>query len=145
MMQSKKIIDNFKMLYNTLDRDTLSFKLLNDVYDDDIRFSDCFHNISGIDSLFEYFDGLYENVSFIRFDFSDQWLNEDSGMLTWVMSYQHPKLNGGEIIYVEGASQLNFKDGKVIQHRDYFDGGALLYEHIPILKRIIIFLKNRMA
>lgn len=145
MMKSEKIIDNFKQMYNTLDRDTLNFQLLSDVYADDIKFTDCFHNINGIDSLFEYFDGLYENVTFIRFDFFDQWLNEESGMLTWVMSYQHPKLNSGEVIQVEGASQLNFKNGKVVKHRDYFDGGALLYEHIPILRRIIIFLKNRMA
>lgn len=145
MMQNEIIIDNFKKLYNTLDRDTLNFQLLNDVYDDNIEFKDCFHNINGINSLFNYFDGLYENVSFIRFDFSDHWLSEDSGVLTWVMSYQHPKLNGGALIQVEGISQLNFKDGKIVRHRDYFDGGALLYEHIPILKRIIIFLKNRMS
>ena len=66
-------------------------------------------------------------------------------MLTWTMSYQHPKLNNGELIAVKGASQLDFKQGKVVSHRDYFDGGALLYEHIPLLKRVIHFLKNRMA
>ena len=145
MMQSEQILKDFKQLYNRLDRDTLSFELLNSVYADNIKFEDCFHNIQGINSLFEYFDNLYENVKYIHFDFENHWINGDSGMLTWTMSYQHPKLNGGELIFVKGASHLNFEQGKVASHRDYFDGGALLYEHIPILKRIIFFLKNRLA
>lgn len=66
-------------------------------------------------------------------------------MLTWTMSYQHPKLNGGKTIAVKGASQLNFDEKRIVRHRDYFDGGALLYEHIPLLKRVIFFLKNRLA
>jgi hypothetical protein len=144
MMQSEKVVENFQQLYNRIDRDTLTFELLNEVYDDSIKFEDCFHNINGIHSLFEYFEGLYENVNFIRFDFEDQWLKESSAMLTWTMSYQHPNLNNGELIAVKGASKLDFKQGKVVHHRDYFDGGALLYEHIPLLKRVIHFLKNRM-
>lgn len=142
---STKIVENFQQLYKTLNRDTLSFELLNSVYADDIIFEDCFHTIEGIKSLFEYFDNLYENVSYINFDFEGHWLNDDSAMLTWTMSYQHPKLNSGETIDVKGASRLSFDHGKVVRHRDYFDGGALLYEHIPLLKRIIFFLKNRMA
>jgi hypothetical protein len=145
MMRSEQIIENFKQLYNKLNRDTATLELLERVYAENIQFEDCFHNIKGIKSLFEYFDNLYENVEFIGFDFKNQWLNENSAMLTWTMSYKHPKLNGGQLIAVEGASQLDFNHGKVIRHRDYFDGGALLYENIPILKRVIFFLKNRLA
>lgn len=145
MMLNKIIIDNFKNLYQILNRETLSFDELNRVYDNDIIFEDCFHNIKGISDLYNYFDNLYENVSCIGFDFEDEWINDDSAMLTWVMSYQHPKLNSGKLIQVKGASRLMFKDGKINAHRDYFDGGALLYEHIPILKRVIHFLKNRLA
>jgi hypothetical protein len=145
MMQGEKIIEDFKQLYNTLNRDTVAIELLKNVYADDIQFEDCFHNIKGIEALFEYFDNLYENVDFIGFDFENEWLKEDSGMLTWTMSYQHPKLNSGNLIAVKGASRLEFKQGKIISHRDYFDGGALLYEHIPLLKRVIFFLKNRLA
>ena len=145
MMQSKTTVKGFQQLYNTLNRDTLTFELLNSVYDDAIIFEDCFHNIKGIESLFEYFDNLYENVKYIHFDFENQWFDDNSAMLTWTMSYQHPKLNSGQVIAVKGASQLNFDKDKIVYHRDYFDGGALLYEHIPLLKRIIFFLKNRLA
>jgi hypothetical protein len=145
MMQAEEIIESFKQLYNTLNRDTVAIELLQQVYADDIQFEDCFHNIKGIGSLLEYFDNLYENVDFIDFYFENEWLKDDSCMLTWTMSYQHPKLNSGKLIAVQGASRLEFKQGKVISHRDYFDGGALLYEHIPLLNRVIFFLKNRLA
>ncbi len=145
MTPNKQIVENFKQLYKTLNRETLTFERLSQVYRDDIIFEDCFHHIDGIGSLFEYFDNLYENVRYIHFDFENHWIADESAMLTWTMSYQHPKLNNGATIAVKGASQLNFDQGKVVRHRDYFDGGALLYEHIPILKRIIVFLKNRLA
>ena len=145
MMQSNISVDNFKELYNTLNRDTLSLEKLTAVYHNDIAFEDCFHNIQGVALMHDYFDNLYENVSSISFDFEDQWADEYGAMLTWTMSYRHPRLNNGKTISVKGASRLTFKDGKIIGHRDYFDGGALLYEHIPLLKRVIHFLKNRLA
>lgn len=138
-------LEPFKKLYNTLNKDTLSLRVLGEVYADNIHFEDCFHNINGLEAMFEYFDNLYENVSFIHFDFEHEWINEERAMLTWTMSYKHPRLNAGKVISVQGASQLDFEQNKIIRHRDYFDGGALLYEHIPILKQVIHLLKKRTA
>jgi len=61
------------------------------------------------------------------------------------MTYQHPSLNKGQPIKVEGASKLVVQDDRIISHRDYFDAGNLLYEHIPVLKNVIRFLKRRMS
>ena len=88
MTPSKQVVENFKQLYKTLNRETLTFERLSQVYSDDIIFEDCFHHIDGIGSLFEYFDNLYENVRYIYFDFENHWISEESAMLTWTMSYQ---------------------------------------------------------
>ena len=66
------------------------------------------------------------------------------GYLRWVMSYRHPRLAGGKVIRVSGCSHLLWRD-KVYRHRDYFDAGALLYEHLPVLGRVIAWLKRRMG
>lgn len=142
---SEEIVDNFITLYQRLNKQTLNIEILSNVYHNDIVFEDCLHHIEGILVLFNYFENLYENVSFIEFDFENQWIKQDSAMLTWTMSYQHPKLNQGEVIKVKGATHLQFAEGKIIRHRDYFDAGALLYEHLPLLKRVIKYLKNRLA
>lgn len=138
-------IKDFKNLYHSMNRENLDLNRISSVYADHIHFEDCFHSIEGLHNLFDYFENLYSNVSFIEFTFIHQWADESSAMITWDMLYQHPKLNQGEKILVKGASELTFEQGKIIKHRDYFDAGSLLYEHIPLLKRIILFLKNRMA
>lgn len=135
----------FQQLYQSMNRETFSKDRIANVYDADIVFEDCFHHIQGLEALCEYFENLYENVNYIEFTFHKTWLDSDGAMLTWTMSYQHPKLNQGKTIHVSGASQLTFKEHKIIAHKDYFDGGSLLYEHIPVLKKIIQFLKKRLA
>jgi len=145
MTNINRHIEGFKSLYHSMNRENLDFKNINSVYADDLHFEDCFHSIEGINNLFDYFENLYSNVSFIEFTFIHQWADESSAMITWDMIYQHPKLNQGKKISVKGASELTFLEGKIIKHRDYFDAGSLLYEHIPLLNRIILFLKNRMA
>ena len=68
---------------------------------------------------------------------------ENEAAIYWNMSYQHPRLNGGKIVNVQGSSHLKGCDDKVIFHRDYIDLGAMLYEQVPLLGRIIRFLKRR--
>lgn len=145
MIDINKKTANFKNLYHNLNRENIDMNAIKLVYSDHIYFEDCFHSIEGVHKLFEYFKNLYSNVTFIEFQFINEWEDDSSAVLTWNMSYQHPKLNQGRKILVNGASELTFEAGKIIKHKDYFDAGALLYEHIPLLKRIILFLKHRMA
>lgn len=92
------------------------------------------------------FAEMYANVSELRFDFYgfDQ-VSEGEGYLRWTMSYRHPRLAAGQLIRVEGCSHLLWSDGKVHRHRDYFDAGALLYEHLPVMGSLICWLKRRLA
>lgn len=123
---------------NSLDR-------LGDLYSDDVQFTDPLHQINGLPQMRRYFAELYANVSDLRFDFHgfDQ-VSEGSGYLRWTMSYSHPRLVRGKTIRVEGCSHLLWRD-KVYQHRDYFDAGALLYEHLPIMGQLIAWLKRRLG
>ncbi|WP_130926397.1 nuclear transport factor 2 family protein [Pseudomonas sp. Sample_14] len=118
---------------------------LGELYSDDIHFTDPLHEVQGLAQLRDYFSELYANVSDLRFDFHgfDQ-IREGEGYLRWVMSYRHPRLAKGREIRVGGCSHLLWRD-KVYRHRDYFDAGALLYEHLPILGRAIAWLKRRMG
>jgi hypothetical protein len=110
-----------------------------------VRFTDPLHEVQGLGQLSHYFGELYANVSDLRFDFHgfDQ-IGDGEGYLRWIMSYRHPRLGGGRLIRVEGCSHLRWRD-KVYCQRDYFDAGALLYEHLPVLGRAIAWLKRRMG
>lgn len=142
--QSKQaLIENFKTLYCQMNAQNLNNGLLESIYSEQIQFSDCFHSIDGISQLKQYFESLYENLIRCEFVFHDVFLTDKNAMLTWTMCYAHPKLNGGKSIYVDGASKLVFGE-KIEAHQDYFDAGAMLYEHVPLLKQCIAYLKKRM-
>ena len=119
---------------------------LGELYSDDVLFRDPLHEVRGLPALQRYFAEMYANVDRLDFDFHgfDQ-VAEGEGYLRWTMSYRHPRLAAGQLIRVEGCSHLLWSDGKVHRHRDYFDAGALLYEHLPVLGSLIRWLKRRLA
>jgi len=138
------LVESFKHLFNTLNSDTCNSGIIEMVYGENIEFIDCFHHVVGVESFHKYLASIYENVQFCQFEFHDEFIKQDSAMLTWTMAYIHPQLNGGNTIYVNGSSHIKF-DEKIYYHQDYVDGGALLYEHVPVLRRVIHFLKKRMS
>lgn len=126
-----------------LNKDNL--ERLGQLYSDDALFCDPLHEVRGLANMQRYFAEMYANVSELRFDFYgfDQ-VRDGEGYLRWIMSYRHPRLAGGQLIRVEGCSHLLWQD-KVYHHRDYFDAGSLLYEHLPLLGPAIRWLKRRLA
>lgn len=142
--QTFAVIERFKRLYNELNAQTIASGIIEDSYTQDMRFEDCFHAVDGLQAFKTHCVGLYENVQSIRFDFHDEFVRPGEAMLTWTMIYAHARLNGGEPIIVEGASLIRFED-KISFHKDYFDGGQLLYEQVPVLGRVIQGLKKRVG
>ncbi len=137
-------LERFISTYQKLDKNNLS--RLSSVYSSNIIFTDPLHEISGLDSLMNYFKSLYQNVDAVTFVFGETIAEQDRATITWVMTVRHPRLNGGQAFNVDGVSCLHFNtEGLVSAHRDYFDLGALLYEQIPLLKRIIKKIKERLT
>ncbi|MFT5758356.1 MAG: hypothetical protein ACI9LM_003095 [Alteromonadaceae bacterium] len=132
-------IDNYSQL------STRNLNLLKDIYHQDILFIDPIHQVKGFDNLQQYFSDLYENLSRCHFTIEHVFEQNNEAAIYWEMSYQHPKLNSGKVITVQGHSHIKGEDvtNKVIYHRDYLDVGAMLYEHVPLLGRLIQWIKAR--
>ena len=136
----KTVVERFKQTYNRLNAQSLG--LLNELYSHDVVFQDPFRRLSGLPSLTEYFAELYRHVELSSFVFEDEVVQGNSAMLTWTMSLKHPRLNGGDVVTVPGSTHIRFRD-KVTYHRDYFDGGAMLYEHLPLIGLVVRMIKER--
>ena len=137
-------IDRFLSTYKKLDKDSLD--LLSDIYADQIRFIDPVHAIDGLENLRAYFQSLYLNISTLAFDFENPQTGDEHIFVPWQMRFSHPRLEQGRTIDVPGISQLRFNaQGKVCFHRDYFDLGALLYEHLPVLGGVVRVVKKRLG
>ncbi|WP_060512398.1 nuclear transport factor 2 family protein [Pseudomonas sp. NBRC 111124] len=136
-------LQHFIERFATLGPDNLD--LLGDLYSDDVSFRDPLHHVSGLAALHAYFAQLYANVSEVRYSFEGLDETEPGhGYIRWVLHYRHPRLAGGHPISLQGCSHLRWR-GRVYFHQDYFDAGALLYEHVPVLGGAVRWLKGRLT
>ncbi|AUZ59768.1 Putative transcriptional regulator [Pseudomonas sp. XWY-1] len=125
--------------------DGASLDTLDKLYSDDVTFRDPLHQIQGLQALRAYFEQLYANASDIRYAFtSADEVKPGQGYLRWTLQFCHPRLAGGQPITLQGCSCLHWRD-RVHFHQDYFDAGALLYEHLPVMGTAIRWLKGRLA
>jgi hypothetical protein len=134
--------------FSALNKDNLQH--LGELYSVDIHFTDPLHDVHGLADLQHYFAQLYANVEQLQFEFHGfdnvRHQNDDGeGYLRWVMTYRHPRLHKGQPIAVPGCSHLQWHNDRVRRHHDYFDAGAMLYEHLPLMGPAVAWLKRRMA
>lgn len=136
----RTVVERFTETYERLNAQSMG--LLKDLYSEDILFQDPFHRITGLPALTEYFAELYRHVESVSFRFEEAAVQGNSAMLVWTMALTHPRLNRGVLVTVPGASHIRFQD-KITYHRDYFDGGAMLYEQLPLIGMIVRAIKER--
>lgn len=139
---TNELLRNLRSAYISFDD-----KLINrlpDIYTSDIQFRDPFHAINGLDNLHVYFQGMLQNLNECRFEFHHAVETESEAVLFWTMHYSHKSIAGGRHLSLRGNSHLKFTD-KVYYHCDYFDGGEMLYEHLPLVGNIVRYVKRRLA
>ncbi len=90
------------------------------------------------------FSGRAQGLNSCRFEFLDIHAGPAASWMRWNMHYSHPRLKRGAVLKLEGASLLQHRD-KVYFQQDYYDMGAMLYEHLPLLGGAIGAIKRRMA
>ncbi len=134
-------LDRFIYVYQILNKDNL--QLLDEIYHPDIQFTDPLHRVSGLSAVRDYFKDLYANVISCEFLIENTYCKGEIAFIYWTMQYRHPKLNKGHVIKVDGHSHLKYIGDKIILHRDYFDVGAMLYRHIPVLGSAVKFINKR--
>jgi len=143
-MDNARTVERFLALYRTLDASNL--EALQEVYRKDIHFVDPAHDIKGLNDLTSYFDHLYTAVEHVAFEFNPPLVVNNRASVRWEMRFSHRRLAQGNVLTIHGMSYIEFDDAeKVYFHRDYFDLGAMLYEHIPLLGRLVLNIKKRLG
>ena len=133
---SQQLIDKFISSINSLNHNNVR-DVLPATYTDDVIFMDPVKTINGLDELTRYFESLYKRVNKCHFTLNNYLPNINNHSLEWEMHLQHQKISRNQEIKLDGASFIEFTGAKVSYHRDYYDLGALVYEHLPILGLVI--------
>ncbi len=139
---AEAVVSRFKRLYTKMDAENIPKDLIHGVYSQDLHFEDSFHQLRGLESFYDYCQSLYQNLTSIKFYFHEDLQELDQALLTWTLVYKHRLLNRGREIRVDGASHIRYRD-KIFFHKDYFDGGQLMYEQIPLLGSLVKTVKKR--
>lgn len=152
-ISSEQLIQRFKSIYSRLDNTKAACGkidanadqvLLEEVYSENVTFKDPLHQIEGLTALRDYMDSMYGNVISCEFTYHEHWVSKGSATIKWDMLFKHRNLGNGKLITVRGITHIRFSD-RIDYHEDVFDLGAMLYEHVPLLGRILLKIKARLA
>jgi len=141
-MTQQIVLQQLVTFYQTLDSTRLT--MLAEIYHPDVRLSDPVGEHQGLAVVEQYFASLLKNMRYCRFVVTLTREFDSDALLLWRMEYAHPSLQGGADQTLEGSSYLQFREGKVVFQRDYYDMGAMLYEKLPLLGSVIGLVKKRL-
>jgi len=123
-------VAQFKQLYQTFDERTVSKLPL--LYSTSVVFKDPIHQLEGLDPLSHYFANFCKPDTYCQFEFINEILASDQAFFQWKMHYSHPKLRAGKRLILNGGTLIKF-ESQIVYHEDFYDMGAMIYQHIPIL------------
>ena len=118
---------------------------LHELYTESVIFKDPIHQITGIENMQNYLADLCRQVTQCSFVFEQCMEAEDRAFLRWAMHYAHPKIAAGESLQLDGLTEIEFLGDRVCYHCDYYDMGAMLYEHLPVVGGLVRWLRNRLS
>lgn len=116
---------------------------LESIYHDRVQFKDPVHTIDGLKDMSSYFKNSAKNLTYCEFKFIEEIIDTNSAHITWDMYFRHPKINHSKLVKVRGMSFIKFDD-KIYYHEDVYDLGAMIYEHIPVIGKMMQWVKSRM-
>ena len=133
-------------------KDLASIELndLDSVYHENIVFHDPVTKHEGLLDVKEYFANLLQNATSCKFTIH-QILNcassseEIDHVVLWTMESESKVIKKGQTLRLDGTTMLKIQDDHIIYHKDYYDLGQMVYEHIPVLGFIIKSIKKRLA
>ena len=135
-------LEQFKRLYTHFDQ--ISDDDLMALYRQDVFFKDPIHELTGQAALIDYFAAFRRPGVSCRFEFINQVESNGQAFFHWKMHYKHPALNQGATLMLEGATLIK-STAQVFFHQDFYDMGAMIYQHVPVLGWAVNKLNTRIA
>ena len=116
---------------------------LAQIYTEDARFKDPFNEVQGVPAIHAIFEHMFRTLEAPRFVVHDTVVQGAQCFLTWDFVFGL-KGRGVAPLVVRGGSHLKLApDGRITDHRDYWDVAEELYEKLPLLGALMRWLKRR--
>jgi steroid delta-isomerase len=117
---------------------------IGDFYMADARFKDPFNAVQGIPAIRRIFQHMFTALESPRFVVTQKIVDGPQAFLVWEFRFRFKRFDTVTEQVIQGCSHLRLSpDGRVFEHRDYWDAAEELYEKLPVLGGLMRWLKNR--
>lgn len=117
---------------------------LDTLYAADAHFKDPFNDVRGVAAIRAIFAHMFRTLREPRFVVLEAVAQQDQCFLTW--DFRFTPGRGDAAMCIHGATHLRFgADGRIAEHRDYWDAAEELYEKLPLIGALMRWLKRRAA
>ena len=127
--------------------ETLSPPSLADIgtlYTPDARFKDPFNEVRGVPAIRGIFEHMFHNLHQPRFVVTQQVVDGAQVFLVWEFRFRFQRFDTTTEQVIRGGSHLVLApDGRISDHRDYWDAAEELYEKLPVVGGLMRWLKRR--
>ena len=115
------------------------------LYTADARFKDPFNEVQGVAAIQQIFRHMFAALDEPRFVIRDVLVDGDQCFLSWDFLFRMRRFRR-DAQCIRGGSHLRLAaDGRIAEHRDYWDAAEELYEKLPAIGSLMRWLKRRVA
>lgn len=112
------------------------------VYATDARFRDPFNEVQGVQIIRTIYAHMFDSLSDPRFEIVECLEQGSRICMVWLFRFEWRTRR----FEIEGNTLFDLDEqGLIARHRDYWDVAQGLYEHLPVLGRVLRLLRRRMS
>lgn len=119
---------------------------LGAIYTEHAHFKDPFNDIRGLGAIQGVFGHMFETLVAPRFVVTRRVVDGAHCFLVWEFHFRFRRFRGDVDQCIHGGSHLQLApDGRILDHRDYWDAAEELYETLPLIGPLMRWLRQRAA
>jgi steroid Delta-isomerase len=116
------------------------------IYTADAAFKDPFNDVQGSEKIAAIFAEMFTTLHDPRFRVLSTVEQGEIAFITWDFTFRIKSYKPDTQQTIHGASQLRFAaDGRIANHRDYWDAADELYAKLPLVGALMRVLKKKFA
>ncbi len=114
------------------------------LYTPDARFKDPFNEVQGHAAIRRIFEHMFTSLHEPRFVVTQRIVDGAQVFLVWEFRFRFQRFDTVTAQVIRGGSHLVLADdGRIADHRDYWDAAEELYEKLPGVGAVMRWLKRR--
>lgn len=122
-----------------------SLDRLDALFAPDARFKDPFNDVTGVPAIRAVFEHMYRVCPAPAFEVGEWALTGRIAFIRWRFT-DGPVAGRSMALDVDGMSRVVFDEaGRVVEHVDYWDPAAALYERIPVFGALLRALRRKLS